>query len=336
MYFKGIPYAPGFSVSQCGIVKGPDGNIRETYVNGDGYVGVSIKTLDSEWVTFGVHRLVAQAYLQNDKPEERDQVNHFDMDKTNNHLRNLDWVTNEENLMHASLFVNEGRPDRLHIVHKETQKEYLTGGFQDAHQITGASIREIWDSLLGRCWFDHWVITYRPRRALVPPALVLPRGGLMKEAAVEVMDVTTGIVTAYPTIGQAAKALGVIPTAVRHALSENGKVKSLRKKFLVVRQGIPFPKVTLEELIASASNIAKSVLGYNLEENKWVILSSVNDFIRHTGLSTKTVRGQLTRHRIASAGNWVFTYVVDSSSEAVNRVMSYIKLQYNDVQIVGM
>lgn len=44
---------------------------------------------------FFVHRLVAQAYLEN--PDNKPEVHHKDADRTNNDLCNLQWVTREEN-----------------------------------------------------------------------------------------------------------------------------------------------------------------------------------------------------------------------------------------------
>lgn len=46
-----------------------------------------------------VHRLVAMAYIPN--PNDLPQVNHKNLDKNNNDVTNLEWVTASENVLHA-------------------------------------------------------------------------------------------------------------------------------------------------------------------------------------------------------------------------------------------
>ena len=69
------------------------------YVTDCGYlkVGVYIKGKNRH---LSVHRLVAEAWLDLSTPAQT-QVNHKDMDKLNNSIENLEWVTQSENIKHS-------------------------------------------------------------------------------------------------------------------------------------------------------------------------------------------------------------------------------------------
>lgn len=64
-----------------------------------GYKTVALTDVWKNRKTIFVHRLVADAFLDN--PENKPQVNHIDGNKINNHISNLQWATGEENIGHA-------------------------------------------------------------------------------------------------------------------------------------------------------------------------------------------------------------------------------------------
>ena len=72
--------------------------IVRQYKNFRGYYRVHLSRRGKNHMRF-VHRLVAEAFIPND--EKKPQVNHIDGNKENNNVTNLEWVTNQENNIHA-------------------------------------------------------------------------------------------------------------------------------------------------------------------------------------------------------------------------------------------
>lgn len=87
-------------ISTCGHYNQPHTIVLPSKILGGtklskkGYPRVRIGTK-----TYFIHRLVAKYFIPN--PDNKPQVNHIDGIKTNNHVSNLEWVTNYENRKHA-------------------------------------------------------------------------------------------------------------------------------------------------------------------------------------------------------------------------------------------
>lgn len=68
------------------------------YKNTKGYVKIEIWENNSRVRTESLHRMIGETYLEN--PENKTQINHKDGNKTNNHISNLEWVNQSENIQH--------------------------------------------------------------------------------------------------------------------------------------------------------------------------------------------------------------------------------------------
>lgn len=69
----------------------------KTRINNRGYKALAM----GRGKTKMVHRVVAECFCYNPDPINKNQVNHLDGNKLNNHYTNLEWCTLQENIQHA-------------------------------------------------------------------------------------------------------------------------------------------------------------------------------------------------------------------------------------------
>lgn len=89
----------------------------------DGYSDVSLSR-NGVTILHCIHRLLAEAWVPN--PNNYNYVNHIDLDKTNNSLDNLEWVSNSGNMNHA--VQRYANPQSIAIYCKETGQVYSSMG----------------------------------------------------------------------------------------------------------------------------------------------------------------------------------------------------------------
>jgi len=105
--------------SRGGIMTGTD--------QGGGYEQVLLKH-DGETKGATVHRLVIENLGPEPPAEQHSVVNHIDGNKTNNHIDNLEWVTDLENRLHGALLQSLRKHGRGEVMQKiDTWIEAETG-----------------------------------------------------------------------------------------------------------------------------------------------------------------------------------------------------------------
>lgn len=91
---KVLNYEGLYEVSNKGRVRDCKGKIKPMYKNNKGYLCLSLYYKGKTYHPT-IHRLVAKAFIEN--PNNYDQVNHKDCNKSNNTVNNLEWCNQRYN-----------------------------------------------------------------------------------------------------------------------------------------------------------------------------------------------------------------------------------------------
>jgi hypothetical protein len=95
-----IPGYENYEVSNTGLIRDArTQRLRTQHMTPLGYYFATLLRPDQKPKMMRVHRAVCMAFLPN--PENHPDVNHKDLDKGNNHLDNLEWISTRDNALHA-------------------------------------------------------------------------------------------------------------------------------------------------------------------------------------------------------------------------------------------
>lgn len=117
-----------YSVSDTGEVRNDKTNyILKKLISSRGYYTIRLSVNKKCSCTKQVHRLVCNAFLPNiyNKPF----VNHIDGNKLNNNIKNLEWCTHQENIIHAiktGLIKTELDLNVIEKINEDLQKKNLS------------------------------------------------------------------------------------------------------------------------------------------------------------------------------------------------------------------
>ena len=105
----------GFSRSNDNRYKNKQWILKQ-YKDRNGYMYVTLSN-NKKRKTIKVHRLVAEAFLENHN--NYPCVNHIDSNRSNNNIDNLEWCTYKQNMQHALL---NGRFENMRKINSEIMK----------------------------------------------------------------------------------------------------------------------------------------------------------------------------------------------------------------------
>jgi len=95
--WKEIHNSTGYFVSNFGRVKNKKRITKGGKIKS--YLRVCVKYKDGKYLDKKVHRLVAEAFIDN--PSNLETVNHKDYNGFNNHFSNLEWMSLKDNILHG-------------------------------------------------------------------------------------------------------------------------------------------------------------------------------------------------------------------------------------------
>lgn len=153
---------PNYEVSNFGAVRNRLTGIEiKPFLDGSKYMCVKLHS-DGTRKSFKVHRLVALSFSPIENADQL-TVNHIDLDKSNNRIENLEWLTSEENVKHAwkSGVCKEGethygsiytedlvrRVCELIVSGKSNKEITVSLGIKDAHFVSSVRCRKKWKQI---------------------------------------------------------------------------------------------------------------------------------------------------------------------------------------------
>ena len=146
-----VGYEGLYKIDIFGNVYKTSGKEMSQNKNEFGYLCVYL-TKEGKQKQHRVHRLVAQAFILN--PQNKEQVNHIDGDKTHNAVWNLEWVTPKENTHHA--IVTELRKDELRNLTNQRFGKLTVINYVGTKRDKNNHVRNLWNCMCD-CGKEHIV-----------------------------------------------------------------------------------------------------------------------------------------------------------------------------------
>jgi predicted XRE-type DNA-binding protein len=306
---KEIPGITGYVADDRGNIYGPDGEIRTTYRNGDGYITTLVKTDNGVFRTVGVHQLVGLAFKLEERTPEKFQINHLDGDIENNVPDNVDWETPANNNLHASL-LSEGRDRKIVTVDGNGTVSYFKN-LWEVSSFTNSKIGDVWKAFRDNkeiAGLKIYVnINLGPEFHLTKIKTRDHLGRQIKRILKMQNLETKEIITGHAS--ELGRIFGVSAAHITTTVTDE-TLRLFNEKWIIVDEKSEFPIVDNDTwLYLKERGKAKPVIAID-PNNRQVVLrfKSAAEFVRASGLSKKAVTVRLKVSRCGKVDGWAFSY----------------------------
>lgn len=321
---------PGYKVSEEGKVYTLDNKEVSPIANQKRYRKVSLRKNETgQTHSVPVHRIVCEAFNSEGRTIERKFVNHIDLDPTNNHKDNLDWVTSKENNIHLAIM----RRDNLYFTVIAYRDGKAFGRYRNAHEAlkeTGVHAANVWWSIKhdkpvdGGFSFKHRGVAGNKVKELTMwgGSVFDPSTGRTKKSPIKMRHIDTGETLYFDGIVDAKKHFNVVHNHIRQAIPNGNNARVFRKQWQVVYAHQAFTTLTPEQIEKARLHGPREVAAYNVHEKVLYFFTDAKAFIAKYTLR----RGQVTNTLAAGKlklldGGWIATY---KNPDNVKKLIAFV------------
>lgn len=256
---KVIPNFPNYLATKDGQIYSTFRNNYMKLCNNNGYL-YTILRKNKKRITIRVHRVIAQTFIPN--PDNKPNVNHIDGNKLNNKVKNLEWCTQSENVIHAykTNLINSYKRSvcKLDIYTLKVLDTF--DSITDAAKNINKHIKTIDSVLSGRnrtaggfCWRYKEDTNYIPKSTRYPEIN-------------QIDAITNKIIQTFPTIRATAKSINGYEPSISKAC-KNGNIYKGFKFAKVINEIVNIEKTVIVEEDYSEWKDIKNYPNYKISKD---------------------------------------------------------------------